>query len=350
MPKILSPRIGLRIAIGLCAVLVIVLGIQRQKATTVPPSTITVDGLDIGMVREHDVVPITLTVHNSGTETVEIEEIRTTCNCMKVDFPKQIHPGDTQRVQVQVTVRPLTQAERSAGGRFTGELYPKIKGSHVSLRGVQWRVTGNIQPLLASVSTSKIDFGLIVHGTPPVPQKLDAQVAQGLVPVQVEGDELATFETRCEVHQQHVSILVTPRSLPVGVYDKYLKIHARDIISKRVSVVSIPVRFEIVEDFFAVPSSINLGIRTLGRSVDAEIVIRSRTGIGFSISNTRGSQGWLKVQTAAQAEDGTTTIPITIRVAEVSEQTGFVEIDITESLSKNRRTLQVPVSYFGIHE
>lgn len=83
---------------------------QSRPATQSQPSTIRVakPEFDLGTVWEGQVVKHTFEFTNTGSHVIQIREVQTTCGCTRSDdWKKEVAPGDTWRLPVQVDTAGL---------------------------------------------------------------------------------------------------------------------------------------------------------------------------------------------------------------------------------------------------
>jgi hypothetical protein len=104
--------------------------------------------LDFGTAWEDGQFAYSVPVENRGGTTVEVEDIRASCQCYDV-APKQftLAPGQTQTVSFKLALRPAPGTPRAeAGYPFAAGLTPKIKGATTRFRDGEWVVRGTVKP------------------------------------------------------------------------------------------------------------------------------------------------------------------------------------------------------------
>ncbi len=260
----------------------------RLHPTPPPKQWLSVpeSSLDFGEAWEAQEFDWNLPITNEATQDVEIVDFDVSCVCTAVQ-PRSlsIPAGESRTVKLILDLRRIEKRDRNQASRaFHVDLRPSIRPPH-AVRS-PWTLRGRVKSALVW-DPVVVDFGAIPEfNQPPMPITVGVT---GLLPL--ERLEIASTDRRfaCELHSRglggkeyEISLRAAP-TFPVGPINAGLIITPILPGGRRIPSVTVPVRGTIVDDLYAIPDCVDLGVQTLGQSERATVRLLSHSHSLFDV-------------------------------------------------------------------
>jgi hypothetical protein len=238
--------------------------------------------LEFGSVWEQAAFTLDLPVSNRSSQTVTVADFANSCACSEIS-PRSftVEPGQSQTVRVTIDLREQPKGNLDLSDRpFQVDIHPRTASGHYV---GSWAVRGRVKPLLR-LAKPVIDLGewsgrqtprpLVLEGVhAPEVRILRATCADSRISVAVERSERDRFR-----------LTATAPKLPEGMVASLVAFHAEDAEGKTLPQVRVPLRLSVLSDIEVSPPQILLGNRRVGETAEDVFTLRSRTGVGFRVT------------------------------------------------------------------
>lgn len=295
-----TPR-GRRLIVVVAAIAAVVgaligtsVGVARRPAVPLPALVVADEALNFGEVYSQPAFRWTFRVENRTDGDIAVSRIDSSCGCTAVTPETFIVParGSHGIVATLDLMAKDVHASQLPSREFTVQLAPRYKVPGAPHGG--WTLRGVVlkNPLLAIPSRLLIGPA-VVRGESPAPQQVVVTPTKKLGPTTVSCDppsaaSVAILELSGSGNQRVLSI-VPSSQLPVGPFAFLVNVDAQTEAGVPLPRCVIPVTGHVVEDPFLLPSTMMVGARTLGETVEDDVIIGSRGGKEFAVSNVRCS-------------------------------------------------------------
>jgi len=346
----------LALAVFALAVIVGVLAGFLRVRTSSPKVLLEVDPsrLDLGKVFVSEAFRFSLPVKNVSNRDVEIPEIRSSCRCTSFDpIPLTIPAGDSASINAVIDLSAGSPEEAALPWRpFSVRLVAVIR-DQLPKSCPQWEVRGTVRtPLVFSPWAPEfaegdlarggefrsLDVGIISHS--PLRQ-LSATCDEGLAAVRV---------VPTAGKEGNYQLAVAPRAgLQLGEYVFQIRFRGITADGEQFDGVPLRVRGTVVDDVEMLPPMILAGAVTVGQTVTDTVVLRSRSGKRFAVTEVRPASGEVRCESPADADTAAQCkFRITLHASEVGSQQFEVTFTVRTSADSEGRALPLRLAYFGL--
>ncbi len=276
------------ICIASCMLITVSAYLYSRRNQNAACLSVPVSALSLGTVWEQESFEFSFPLSNVTNSDIFITEFRTGCRACTSVTPKTLTlgPGETRKISLMLDLLPTSNRWASLSHRdFSVTVVPCINGYPESTQA--FKFTGRVRPVIGqNVQSFAFDYD-IVKGTAPetliVPIDVIADVNRLDVVAQSE-----FFEVK--VGQMDVGmpcrLAVTPAThIPIGPFTEIIAIQPYGSVSDSLPPSKVFVHGNVVGGYYVSPSPLVLGCHRIGTSIHDHVVISSRSGAQFQITN-----------------------------------------------------------------
>jgi len=315
---------------------------QRQSSASQPSISLRIDPeqLNFGEVWENEAFPCSFSLHNDGQLPIEIENITTSCTCVRVEPRKfTVPPGGAVQLHAVVNHTIKQQADGGVAVALTATL--KNPDTRTDRR-VVWQLTGSVRRVL--LIGKALSLGKQSELATLEPWIFPLESAEPLTEVKAESDipeltakVVASDESGCKFQL----VVTPPQRLAPREIDGKITLIPNSRRHGNLPQRTVRLLGEIASDARSDPSEILIPGRLLGETIEETVAISSIT-----------NREW-KIVSIATEGDGLTAEPMgtgAIRVRQAIRLTGRQtnQVTVVVATEKDRSTLLIPITYTGL--
>lgn len=246
--------------------------------------TVSDDALDFGEVWEQPEFEWNVPIRNTSSRYIEIRDIQVSCGCREVKRNWLVlPPNQTQNVRLVLDLTLGSSERRKPGVRPHSVFLYAVVGSSPAA-SVRWTLHGKVRKVFADLPQS-VDFGeSCVRG---MPFPMEASWVTTEVPLHSLIAECPSSMAKCRVVQSRTdattfAVEVTPsQTLPAGPFEFSLDLVPLRSAGDRLPALPVGIFGKVVHDAYVSPQEAIFGAVPVGRTVEQEAWVRSRSGKAF---------------------------------------------------------------------
>jgi hypothetical protein len=245
--------------------------------------------LDFGRVPVNDRFAWTLTIANTSSKDIVIEDIDTSCDCGSID-PKSLVIPAREAADVHFALN-LTASDADTAMQhdwpFATRVIVSVKDAQLGKHNYVWEIHGEVwTPLVASPQKLVFPEGSLVRGTPFESKivSLFSQMPLAHLTASCEKDltQAAVAPAQSDALKYQLAIMPSTM-LSVGKHDFPVRLNATSTNGTPLPATVVQVSAMVVNDVEFVPPEIRFHAAELGECLRETVVLRSRTGRTFRV-------------------------------------------------------------------
>jgi hypothetical protein len=292
-----------------------------------------------------------LPIENRGEEPVQIRAFSSSCECLHIE-PKalRIHPGQVAKVTLTLDLMPRRHDPRAGRVRpFAVAIWPRTEDTVSGQPENRWTVEGRVRCALRFEEPS-LDFGSCSELEQPLPTK--KTIVTCLEPVEDLIARSTSHQFRVQVKRDEkdpsrFELAVEPRGkLPPGPLVGEVRVAAR-VKGQQLPSKSLSLRGQIVSDIQATPAAVVFGARSVGATVEENVVFRSRQGQAITVTKVAAQGEGLTVAALPPDEFNGPRFRVTQRISFPGLRQGVIRFTI-RGAEAHEWQVEGAVSYLGM--
>lgn len=321
---------------------------RASPAVAVPSVALTATNLDFGEVWEQQRFPWTIAIANPSDTPAEIVRFGGSCGCFKFEPEALTVPArGTAEVKLSIDLRDKPNAPPSKGRKdFEGVILPAVKRGQLT----QWTLRGVVKKALIA-EPAAFNFGDSLIQGEPFPTRQIAAVPQlPLRAIRAEVDP--AYAGTVTVTPPHLSspdyrVEFTPRAdLPLGLIRGEVRLAVEAANGEPLPGMVVPVNGCVCQSIRSEPAGVILGAVEAGVSVERRLVLRSRDGKPFTVTNLTTDVEGLRVEDVPGPSDSVWTLRVEYRFQKAGQIQGSVTARVRHG-AKAEYDIRVPVIAYG---
>jgi hypothetical protein len=307
--------------------------------------------LDFGEVWEQNRFRWTIPIQNTTSHAIEIDDIRTSCNCTSVEPNSLVVPGNGT-VELHLTIDLATADElatKPSASPFSISVLPRVRGFETS--GDVWIVKGTVRKLFSSITPSVFDYGeqSVFEDWPTKTSVVRCERFVNKVVVACD-PQLATVSVRPLQNDPHTfEVSVTPsRRERSGDVDFPVLLQAIGMDGTQFSGRSIRLFGRVVADVLSEPSEVRFTPAAVGTVLEDSVFFSSRKQRSFRVVSATSDDDNTTISTQEEQSAGNCVFRIKHRISKVGESWSSVRFAVTSDDAPAQQLVNVNVFAYGL--
>jgi hypothetical protein len=297
-------------------------GTGPKPVGRLPLLSVHKDKLDLGEVWEDQQFAWTLPVANNGTESVHVEEVRTSCGCV-VAQPRAftLRPGETHPLRLTLNLTPRSSEAVGVPRAFAAEVMLTTRTDSTPAAHETFALTARVRPVL-EVRPREPSFGVRSdHVQPPLPMSFTVVPATPLESLTAI-PEMPGFTASVRPTGPELTVTVTPTApVPIGPLKVVVRLVPLQPGGHALPERRVTIGGAVGQDVIADPPEVSVGGRPVGTEARETLTVSSRTGRILTVQRVAAHGDGL---TAELNPDG--TVRVRQAMTRPGELAGRVEI------------------------
>lgn len=320
----------------------------RRQSTAYGGLIVKEENLDFGDVWVQEAFGWQLSVYNPTGQDIEVLDLRSSCNCSSIEPKSFVVPagGETDIRLVLDLKDPDAEPRRRFLRDFVVEVLPVTKDVPPGPTG--WRLHGRVRDAIALIR-SPVEFDNAMLRGEPYPT--------GLIQIETHVP-LRTLNAECDrssalvgvigesPHGRAFELAVTPQqTLPAGRFRFPIQLQAKTLRGETLPPITIHAAGRIVNDIYALPSSIDFGMRAKLELCEETVTFQSRTGVEFMIEQFEATAGDIELEPQTTDFAAYHTVRIVARFDGTGQKSTLIHAS-TRTRSDKSLTLSLRISAY----
>jgi hypothetical protein len=310
--------------------------------------------LDFGVADDDTVVEWSIPIANTSATEQHITRFVTGCNCIDV-IPQSlvIPPSTCCTVTVKLNLVPYRRSRVVAAYRdFKSSLQAvACVGSEAPMPLAPWELTGKVRTIL-ELGRSNVDLGKHSEYSQPIPQQIitvKSLVALRRITAKCTSGRFEAQLARIESDPSSYDLAVKPVGLlPIMRYTFNVTLHVTLGSGKELQRIDIPVTGEVLPDLQCTPSTVTLGARSRGATVEETVTLYSLSGRPFEVVSQAIESDGLTIEVLPISQGNRcASFRLSQKIIRIGGQTGTARFLIRGEDSR-KTELCLPIDYHGL--